>query len=132
MVNTAFLALHDGDEELAEKAMQRLERENRFLGRDPVLLHDYILVTGELRELKKNYTGAEEAYRDAMATDPEDPDAPMQLAALLIHQGRFDEGEKIGQLALQLYAPDERPRRQQVLDRILIDAKRSAPWQPAP
>jgi tetratricopeptide (TPR) repeat protein len=121
-LNAAFLALQLGDEKLAATALGHLEKDPALAYSAP-LLHQYILATGELREVRKDLAGAEDAYRDAMSTDPDDPAPPMQLAALLISQGRSTEGRKLGQLAIELYAPDERQRRQAVLDAIANAAK---------
>ena len=124
-VNAAFLALQVGDEKLAAAALAHLEKESALAYSMP-LLHQYILASGELREVRKDFSGAEDAYRDAVSTDPYDPAAAMQLAALLISEGRFEEGEEIGRLAIELYAPDERPRRKAVLDAVTKAAEQSA------
>ena len=128
LVNAAFLALHIGDEELAANALDRLKDE-RALGYNKPLFHQYVLASGELLELRKDFSGAEDAYRVAMAIDPYDPTSPMQLAALLIFEGRFEEGQEIGRLAIELSAPDERERRQAVLDAVTKAAK-SSPHPP--
>ena len=128
MINAAFLALNQGDETMAAAALDRLGN-NRVLAYDHALLHHFILASGELLELRKDLKGAEDAYRDAIATDPYDPTAAMQLAALLLFEGRFDEGEKIGRLAIELSAPDERERRQAVLDAV-TKAGKSSPLPP--
>ncbi len=124
MINVAFLALHDSDEPMAAEALKRIEA-SRMLASDRSLFHQYVLATGELRELRKDSVGAEDAYRDAIATDPDDPNATMQLAALLIAQGRFEEGQTLAQRALEQFAPDERERRRRVLEAITRDAKRT-------
>ena len=131
MLNVAFLALHDGNEPLAAIALERL-KSTPSLARNKPVFQQYVLATGELRELRHDKTGAEEAYRDALTLDPDDPEATMELAALLIVEGRIEEGERLGRRAIELFAPDEKQRRQHVLDAILHDATRTQRAQDHP
>ncbi|MDR3385469.1 MAG: tetratricopeptide repeat protein [Rudaea sp.] len=130
LLNAASLALADDDIARASVALGKLEpmipRQNQ-----PRLTQGFILATGELRELKHDAQGAEEAYRDAISMEPLDPQAQMNLALLLARQGRTLEARRQLELALSLLAPDQRDARRRVFEQIL-DGVSHPPDKPMP
>jgi Flp pilus assembly protein TadD len=69
--------------------------------------------------MKHDLPGAEQAYRAAIAMEPLDPQAQMNLASLLARQGKVDEARKRAQLALALFAPDQRAEKRRQFEGIL-------------
>ncbi|HZP67269.1 MAG TPA: hypothetical protein VFB32_13285 [Rudaea sp.] len=126
MLNAAYVELMAGDLALASQALDRL-KSSAAITYDPRLLHGYILASGELRAVQNDFAGAEDAYRDAIATDAYDPMPYTELALLLAKQARYAEARAAADKALALFAPDERARRSKVFDALIPrDAERSA------
>jgi len=119
MVNIANLAISDGD---LPRATVALERAKQMIARQAPqsLVLGYIITTGQLREMKHDSRGAEEAYRDAITMGPLDPKAQMSLALLLARQGRMLEARKQAELALSLFAPDERDEEHRQFEYVLM------------
>lgn len=130
MVNIASLAVADGDMARAaialEKAKQTISPHS-----EPSLVQGFILATGQLREMKHDLQGAELAYRDAIAMEPMDPQAQMNLALLLARQGNAPEARKQAELALSLLAPDQRKAQGKFFEETL-DAYSKPPNGPSP
>lgn len=116
MLNAAYLALDDGDLPRAATALDGLKQGNA-LAFDNRLLHGFILASAEMAELKHDDAGAEDAYRDAITSDPDDPSGYARMALFLARAGRADEARKMEDAALSLYAPDERPKQMAAFER---------------
>jgi hypothetical protein len=107
MLNAADLALADGDAARAERALGRLRGEP-LIKHDRRCLRGYILASGRLLELRRDFGAAETAFRDAVSLDAFDPLPRMALASLLAREGRRGEARDEAGRALALFAPDER------------------------
>jgi hypothetical protein len=116
MLNIAGMNITLGHQEQATAALRQAKKALDELYPKPNLILTYILLSGELAELKHDFVEAEEAYRAAIAYEPLAPDGHMRLALLLARQHRLEEARDAASAALKLYAPDERPRRQREFD----------------
>jgi len=110
LLNAAHLAVVEGDATRAAHALDRL-KQLAILGYDVGMLHGYLFAQGELSELEGNPADAEDAYREAIKLDTRDPVPQITLAMLLARQGRAEEAVTLANVALALFAPDERERR---------------------
>jgi tetratricopeptide (TPR) repeat protein len=115
MLNAAFMALTDGDINRASAALDNLKDSNA-LAYNKRLLHNYVLANGELLELQGDPVNAEEAYRDAITLDTFDASPHMYLGLLLARQGKVVEGRKETDLALTLFAPDQREENRKLIE----------------
>lgn len=115
MINVAYLAIADGNESRAAAALNEAEGMMSWQ-QSSETLRAFILATGQLRELKGNFSAAEEAYRDAVSMEPLDPQAQMNLATVLIRQGKLQQARSAMEHALYLYAPDEREQRRRAFE----------------
>lgn len=118
LLNIAFLACADDDLARATLALDRLGQ-SRSLAVDTALFQGYVLATGQLRELRGDAKGAEEAYRDAIRLAPLDPQAHMNLALLLAHTGRAAQARQAFAITLPLFAPDRRDERRNAFERAM-------------
>jgi tetratricopeptide (TPR) repeat protein len=118
MVNIANLALADGD---LDRASTALEKAKATIYLEPVgrLERAFIRSTGQLRELKGDAKGAEEAYRDAITMGPLDALVRMNLALLLARQGKVQEAHEQANVGLSLLAPDKRAEMQKAFEAAL-------------
>jgi tetratricopeptide (TPR) repeat protein len=126
MLNAAYLALADRDVERASVALNGLQQ-GAALAYDSRLLHGFILASAELRELQGDFKGAEEAYHDAVTADPYDPSPHMQLAMMLIRQGRIEEAHTAADTALSLYSSDIREQHRRELEQAFKAADSRTP-----
>jgi len=126
MINIAHLAFADGD---FARAATALDQAKRTVGRvyNKRLTQSYVLASGELHEMQGDAKSAEEAYRDAIALEPMDPNARMNLALLLAHQRRTPEAQLAFTRALPMFAPGERPAAQRYFERTLAHAAAAPP-----
>jgi tetratricopeptide (TPR) repeat protein len=121
MLNAANLAIAENDVPRASLALSKL-KDSRALGYNKDLLQGYILATGGVLELQGNLTEAEEAYRGAIGMDPLDPVPQITLAMLLAREGHTLEARKAADIALAMFAPDERERRRTAFEQALASA----------
>lgn len=126
LINAASLAVAQGDAARASAALDKA-KVLRTLSSQPRQIQGFVLATGGLRELQGDAKGAEEAYRDAIALEPFDPGAQMNLALLLARQSRVPEARAAFDKALALFAPEERSQRIVVFERTLAAAASRAP-----
>lgn len=118
LLNIAFLACADRDVARAALALDRLGR-NKALAYDSRLFQGFVLATGQVRELRGDAKGAEQAYRDAIALAPLDPLAHMNLAILLAQEGKITQARQAIAATLPLFAPDQRDARRIEFERAL-------------
>lgn len=126
MLNAADLAFADGDVESAKVALNKL-KDNNILAYNARFLHGYIRANGQLLELQGDAINAESAYRDAITLDTFDALPHMYLGLLLVRQGKVAEGRKETDLALALFAPDEREKNRKMIEQVFAA---SAPANP--
>ena len=129
LLNAAFATITEGDAARAQLALDRLGARPEAVT-NARILHGYILAQGELAELRGQFADAEEAYRAAQQTDPLDPVPPLRLALLFARQDRATEARSIGDTALALFAPGERPSRREQIE-AAIRAGAAAPAPPS-
>ena len=84
-----------------------------------------------IRRQSGDNAGAEEAYRDAIAMEPLDPQAHMNLALLLARQGNTPGARQEVELALKLFAPDQRDLQRTLFEQVL-DASSHPADTPSP
>jgi Flp pilus assembly protein TadD len=118
LLNAAYLAIGDGDAARAEQALDQVKDSNK-LAYSARLLRGFVLANGQLLELRSDRAGAEEAYRDAMTLGEFDPQPPMALAMLLARQGRNAEARNMADIALALFAPDERDTQRRAFEQVV-------------
>ncbi|MBS0571264.1 MAG: hypothetical protein JSS28_11685 [Proteobacteria bacterium] len=130
MINIANLAFADDD---PARAAAALDEARRTIGRanNARLVQAYILATGQLREMRGDATGAEEAYRDAITMEPMDPEARMNLALLYARHGRAAQARQAYALAIPLFAPAGRPAQERYFQQVLAAAAAAEPSAPA-
>lgn len=124
-IQAAYLAMRQGDLARAEDQLAAM-KDDDALAFNRHLLLAYIEANGILLELREDLTGAEEAYRDAVRIDPQEPVSQMTLATVLARQGKTDEARQIGERAIALFAPPERALRRKELERALSGTSASA------
>ncbi|TCO42633.1 tetratricopeptide repeat protein [Dokdonella fugitiva] len=90
-------------------------------------LRSYMLLSGQLGELKDDLGEAEEAYRAAIAFEPQLPEGYMRLALLALRRGDHADARRLYDQALQRYEPAERARIRQQFDAAFTgsDARRA-------
>jgi thioredoxin-like negative regulator of GroEL len=125
MLNIAYLAMTEHDLERASAALQKIKEASLFS--KPKLLHSFIVANGVLLELKNDLAGAEAAYRDAVAIDPLEPIAQMDLAVVLLRRGKVDEAHRVADFALSLFAPDSRETQRHMFDQALRSTSNASP-----
>ncbi len=118
MINIANLSLADGNVAVAEEALDRAKNSMHF-GESPRIEQAYIVAVGQLRELKRDIPGAEEAFRDAITLDPFDTQARMSLALMLARQGNESAARKALNEALPLFSPIERENQRKMFEQAL-------------
>ena len=107
MLSIAYLALGDGDSARAAAALERI-KSARALPQDPLFLQEFVVANGGLLELQNQPEAAETAYRDAMSMNPLDPQPPMNLALLLLREGKPAQARALADIADSLLATDQR------------------------
>jgi hypothetical protein len=127
MLNVAYLALLEGDAARAASALEKAKTALTHVVSPPSLIFQFIVSTGNLRQLEHDDAAAEEAYRDAISLDPMNPDGYMCLALLLARQKRVDEGYPILNKALSLSAPDTFDKRRSEFERALAQGSTPPP-----
>jgi len=132
MLNLAAFAIVDRDAGRAAAALEGAKV--AMLGQPPHnrQIVGVMVVTGDLKRLQGDMAGAEEAYRDAISLDPQNPTTLMSLAITLALEGKIDEARRNAGESLMLFAPDDRPRQQERFERILMDAQNAAVGTPSP
>jgi tetratricopeptide (TPR) repeat protein len=123
MLNVAFLAIAQHDQERTAAALQEARRSIDLSTSNHALVMGYILASGNLSEMQQDPAGAEEAYNAAIALDPLSPEAHMNLAFLQVRQGKFDDARKSEETALSLSATQARTKRRQQFEDILAASK---------
>jgi len=118
MINVANLALQDHDIQLAGKALARA-RQSAARHPSNSMVVAYIMTLGRLRETRGDLHGAEQAFRDAATLDASDPRARFFLALTLAKQGRIAQARRQADIAIALFAPDERTARRREFERAL-------------
>jgi len=121
LLNIAYLAMSERDTDRASAALDTLGK-SRELANDQRLLHGYIVAQGVLRELRGDDSGAEGAYRDAIVIDSSEPVAHMNLALLLVKQGKLNDAQSAADIALALFAPDVREARRAEFKKALANS----------
>ena len=130
MLNVAFLALTEHDEQRAVTALGEARRAMDASAPNRALVMGYILATGNLSELQQRPEDAEQAYRAAIQLDPLSPEARMNLALLQARQGRLEEARRTEQEALSLSAADARTRRRAEFEQVLRESGEAEHAQP--
>jgi tetratricopeptide (TPR) repeat protein len=87
----------------AKKSMNRATIRRSYL-------RSFMLLSGQVGELRNDLAEAEEAYSAAIAFEPQLPEAHMRLAIVRAHAGRIDDARILYDKALALYAPADRER----------------------
>jgi hypothetical protein len=118
LLSVAYFGMREHALDLSSAALSRL-RASGNLQHDARLLHAFDVTSARLFELMGNRTDAEAAYREAIAADPQEPLAPLELAELLAREGRVSEAQSIEESALSLFAPEERAVRHQEFEQAL-------------
>jgi tetratricopeptide (TPR) repeat protein len=123
MLNVAFLAIAQHDQERTAAALQEAKRSIDLSTSNHALVMGYILASGNLSEMQQDPAAAEEAYNAAITLDPLSPEAHMNLAFLQARQGKLDEARKSEETALSLSATQARTRRRQEFEDVLAASK---------
>ena len=118
LLNIAYLAIRDGDTQQAESAVEQAGVQIAQSQPSKMIAFEYIRTIGDLRQLQKEPEVAEAAYRDAISTDPFNPDGYFSLALLLAHQGRLDEAQATMQKVRELSAADDLQERIAVFEQV--------------
>jgi len=127
MLNIANLALADNDLPRAKIALKQAQNTMKPPSQQR-LLRAYILATGQLCELEGDTRCAADAYHDAIAMEPLEPQARMVFAMMLARAGQTAEARKLADTALSLFAPDIRAERQRQFESVLaVSASRTPP-----
>jgi len=117
LLNIAALRVDLSDAQGADDALKQAKSDmDRSTTMRRAYLGTYILLSGQLGELRHDDGEAEEAYRAAVAFNPQLAEARLRLALLLARTQRLDEARQHYALALPLYLPDERARLQRQFD----------------
>jgi tetratricopeptide (TPR) repeat protein len=99
------LAAHYADHRRCDQALERM-RELIALESDPEAKAKHLLATGSIAEMKKDYPGAVEYYREALALKPTDAFVLYfvlnNLAFSLNQLGDFIQGEKYCRKAIEI------------------------------
>ena len=101
MLNAAYLALANNDERRAEAAMKRLQK-SPSLTSNVSLSAGYFLCVGELLELKRGPSEAEQAFKASITLEPYDPQPISHLALLLAREHRVPEALEAEKKAMSL------------------------------
>jgi len=126
LLNIAYLAMSERDTDHASAALDILGKRPE-LATDLRLLHGYIVAQGILRELRGDTAGAEGAYRDAIVIDSAEPIAHMNLALILVKQGKVEEAQRVADTAFALFAPDVRDARRKAFEQALANSTAAGP-----
>lgn len=115
MLNVAALriAMHDADG--AAFALAQAKKNMSPSSIRYSYLRSYMLLSGQSAELRNDPAEAEEAYRAAIAFEPQLPEGYMRLAMLRARAGKEDEARSLYERALALYTPADRTRIRQEL-----------------
>jgi tetratricopeptide (TPR) repeat protein len=129
MLNVAALAVEDVD---VPRLKAALENARQTLGDAPNkrAWQAYLIAVGQLHELQGEAQQAVSAYQDAIRVEPLDPMARMDLALLQARQGYPVEARKNMDMAITLFAPEQRVRRLQEFEHVLETSQIASPAQP--
>jgi tetratricopeptide (TPR) repeat protein len=119
MINIANLSLADGNVAIAEDALDRAKK-SMHPQESLRTQQTYIVAIGQLRELKHDIPGAEEAFRDAITLDPFNAQAQMSLALMLARQSDEPAARKALNDALPLFSPSERENQRKLFELTLL------------
>jgi len=125
MLNVASLAVADNDVARLKTALENVQKSLRppFNQR---LMQAYMLAVGQLHELQGEAQDAIYAYQDAIRIEPLDPVARMNLALVQARYGAVAEARANMEMALTLFAPDQREQQRQEFERILAASNTKA------
>lgn len=118
LLNAANLALAQNDGPRASTALERL-RDSKVIVSQPHVIQGYIVANARFLELQGRTREAEEAYRLAIARNPLDAEARIDLVLLIARDHRSTQARIEMDSALNLYAPEERASKRQILEREL-------------
>jgi len=121
MLNVATLAVEEGD---VPRLKTALENVRQALGAEPNkrAWQAYLIAVGQLHELQGETQEAVNAYQDAIRAEPLDPMARMDLALLLARHGDVPAARRHMEMALQLFAPDQRAHYGEIFERVAASA----------
>jgi len=118
MLNVAALRIALRDIDGASLALAEAKKDMSPSSIRYSYLRSYMLLSGQLGELKNDFGEAEEAYRAAISFEPQLPEGYMRLALLEVRAGKHDEALRLYEQALQRYTPANRTRIQQQFDAV--------------
>jgi tetratricopeptide (TPR) repeat protein len=130
MLNLANLAIVDGDADRATVALEEAKEAMMGQAPPPRQIVGMMVATGDIRRLRGDLSGAEDAYRDAISSDPDIPTTYISMAATLAAEGKLDEARQAAEEGLALFAPDDRARQRPRIERILAAASQEHPEVP--
>lgn len=131
MLNVAALAVNEGDVPRLQAALELARPLMRST--DPVRQQQaFITAMGQLHELQGDAQAAIYAYQDAIRMDALQPLVRMDLALLLARQGKTEDARNVMEVALPLFAPDQRDQRRKEFEAALnaLSASTPTPSQP--
>lgn len=123
MLNAAFLALLQRDEQRATEALEAAQRAMDQAPPNRALVIGYVLASGNLAELRHEPADAEAAYNGAIEMDPLSPEARMNLAFLQVRQGYLDQARATLGQALALSPPDAQAQRREEFARVVKESE---------
>jgi tetratricopeptide (TPR) repeat protein len=121
MLNVAALRIALRDVSGASLALAEAKRNMSASSIRYSYLRSYMLLTGQLSELRNDFTEAEEAYSAAIAFEPQLPEGYMRLAMLEVRAGKRDEALHLYEQALLRYTPTDRARIRAQFDAMFAD-----------
>jgi len=129
MLNVAALAVEDAD---VPRLKAALENARQTFGDTPNkrAWQAYLIAVGQLHELQGEPQEAVSAYQQAIRVEPLDPMARMDLALLQARQGYPVEARNNMDVAITLFAPEQRARREKEFAHVLELSQISNPARP--
>ena len=132
MLNIAVLRITLHDAEGAALALAQAKKDMSPSSIRYSYLRSYMLLSGQSAELGNDPAEAEEAYRAAIAFEPQLPEGYMRLAMLRARAGKVDEARALYDRALALYTPADRARIKQQFDPMFGNPAKARPDDVAP
>ena len=120
MLKVASLAVTQGNAARATDALREVRRSVDANLVPQRLVGGYFLISGNLSRLQHDNAEAENFYREAIELNPLNPHGYMSLAMLLAEEGRVAGAREAVDVALSLYAPDEKDQRRLEFERFLV------------
>lgn len=105
-LDAAELLIEEMGDEL--RGLELLEQARRHLDDDPRALAELELLRGLALAHLQDFTGALRALEEAQALDPENPEAPLEAASVLIEMLRLEDAEEALRRSLELGGDDAR------------------------